>query len=273
MIALDADKLLFDVTQSKYVKGSFFNNSADSGVIKSDYKEPLKPYKRRFKELIKETEDEIAVALLGKVKIKGIEAILSDPKSNFRYDIYPEYKANRTESDRGDLFRRLKKWACKKYRWEKGFEADDVVSYLVSEHGYVGATFDKDMLRGVAGTWFDTYHTRRYAIETTEDDARRFNLIQVIMGDSVDNIKALPKKAGDPMIPCDIEKLGLSKQPFKMTEKLAGEALDEHGWDWDGVIKVFEQQGYGEKEAVLNLQLTSMEQYVGKSKPKLKHKI
>ena len=84
MIALDADYLIFMCTEGKYVKNGAFG--AEEGSTKAkDYKEPLKPYKNKFKRLVKEVEDEIATDMVGQVK--GIKVILSDPngKLQIRY--------------------------------------------------------------------------------------------------------------------------------------------------------------------------------------------
>lgn len=253
-IAIDADPLIFEVCEGKYTQSNLFDN------------ESLGAYKQRFKDLANDIADETAVALLGRCKIKGKPKIcLSDPDTNFRYDIYPEYKANREDIEKSKLFYKLRKWALKKYGYVKNTEADDVVSYYVREHGYIGATKDKDMLRGVAGIWFDTYHTRRFIVEVSEQEANNFTLIQTLTGDPSDNIMALPKKAGDPMI--DAIPLGNGeRKPFKVTEKIAIELLEAHGWHWDGVIRSFEAKGFGKKEAILNRRLIGMDQLHRKGK-------
>jgi DNA polymerase-1 len=236
MIALDADYLIFECTEGNYVTSNTFANEQVD----------LKPFKKRFKQLVKDIEDEIAVEMLGKVKIKGIEVILSDPEGNFRYDIYPEYKANRKEGDRTETFYRLRKWAHKKYGYVKNCEADDVVAHYVRK-GWIGASFDKDLLRGVAGTWFDVYYSRRHITETSQRDADNFNLIQNLTGDPTDNIKGLPRVA----------------------EKTAIKLLDKHGWDWDGVVAIYKEKGFDEDYAILTRRLTSMEQWSPKKGVKL----
>ena len=254
-LVIDADGLLFQVAEGSYTQDNLFAN------------ESLKAYKQRFKDLVSGIEDEVSVALLGKVKLKGKTKVsLSDPKSNFRYDIYPAYKANREDGSRSDLFYQLRKWALKYYGYVKHIEADDEVAYYVRK-GYIGASFDKDLLKGVAGLWFDTYHSRRSITETSELEAQRFNMCQVLMGDPTDNILALPKVAGNPMID-GVPTKGVRK-PFKVTEKIAIQLLDEYGWDWNGVIKAYEAKGFTEKEAILNKRLVSMIHWTPKKGIKL----
>ncbi len=269
-IALDADYLIFMCTEGKDVKGSYFGAEDGSVGTKKGYKESLKPYIEKFKFLVQEVEDEIAATLVG--EIKGIKVILSDSNTNFRYKMYPEYKGVRPE--RSKLFYRLRKWAEKEYGYVKGIEADDECAYLVREKGWIGASMDKDLLRGVAGTWYNVHFMHRKFVITEELEARNFNLIQTLTGDPTDNIKALPKKAGTGMIPLDELPAGKTRQPFKVTEKLAIELLDKYGWDWAGVIAAFEEKGFGEKEALLNRRLIGMDQsFPSKKKGSKKWKI
>ncbi len=247
-IALDADYLVFMCTEGKHIKENTFDNE----------KVKLKPFKEKFKMLVQEVEDEIAANFPG--EIKGIKVILSDSNSNFRYDMYPEYKGERPP--RSELFYRLRTWAEKKYGYVVNLEADDIVAFLVREKNYFGASMDKDLLLGVPGDWFNVHHMHRSFSYTSEKQARDFNLIQTLMGDSTDNIKALPKKLGDPMID-GIPTPGIRK-PFKVTEKLAMELLDNFGWNWGGVVKSFESKGFGEKEALLNRRLIGMDQWTPK---------
>lgn len=254
-IYIDADPLLFECTEGTFTKMSMF--SAENGDIETNYKEPLKQYKEKFKQLVQNIEDEIAVELIG--QIKGTKVILSDPNKCFRYDIYPEYKGARSESQRGPLFYRLRKWALKKYGYVKKVEADDVVSHYVRK-GHVGATMDKDMLRGVGGIWFDTYHTRREIKNISDEDALKFNFIQTLMGDTTDNIPALPKNFGDSMIN-GISNSDGTRKPYKVTEKIAVELLDKHGWSWAGVLAAYQEKGFGEKEFLLNARLILLTQW------------
>jgi len=232
MIAHDADYLIFMCTESKAVKTGGFKAEGGGSVKGKKYKEPLKPYKNKLKRLIQDVEDSFSATFVGQVK--GIKPIFSDPNGNFRYDIYPEYKGERPE--RTKLFYRLRKWALKKYGYVKGVEADDEVAYLVGVKGWFGASM------------------------TSEGEARNFNLIQTLMGDPTDNIKALPKKDGDPMIPVANLPKG-QRQPFKVTEKIAIELLDKFGWSDEGVLAVFKSKGFGEKERTLNRRLIGMDQY------------
>ena len=237
-IALDADYLIFQATEGKHTKGNFFANE------KLD-KSTLKEYKEKVKREIAHVMDEIAAAYPGEVK--GIKAFFSDPDSNFRYELEPEYKANRKSGDRSELYYMLRKWAIKKYGYVKDCEADDVVAYYVREKGWFGASFDKDLLRGVPGRWFNVHYMRRNFVDTSVGEARNFNLLQTLMGDPVDNIKGLPR----------------------VGEKTAIKLLDKYGWDWDGVLAAYEEKGLTEEDAILTRRLIGLDQWTPKKGVKL----
>ena len=237
MIALDADYLIFQLTEGKAQTNSAFPDA--DGMEVEEYKKPLKPYKKALKKAIKDVEQEVAANLPGEVK--GIKPFFSDPTGNFRYDIFPDYKKNRKGSERSELFYRLGRWAFKKYGFVPNTEADDVVAYHVRK-GWIGASFDKDLLKGVAGTWFDVYHSRRYIVWTTEEDAKHFTLLQTLAGDSTDGI------------------IGIPRVGMKTAEKL----LIANGDNWEGVVKSYENAGLTEEDAILNRRLIGMDQYDGK---------
>jgi len=230
MIALDADFLIFQCTEGAYEKENKFANEKVS----------LKPYKKRMKQLIKDIEDEIAINVLGRFKIKGIKPFFSDPNGNFRYKLDPNYKGQRT-SKRSDLFYELREWAIKKWGYTEGLEADDVVAHY-GRKGWLIASMDKDVLKQCPGEHFDVYHSRRYMIETSIDGARRFTLLQSVMGDPTDNIKGIPG----------------------VGEKTAVKLLDEFGWDWTGVVKSHESKGLTKDDAILTRRLVGMDQWNGK---------
>ena len=260
-IVIDADYLIFMCTEGKQTKMSMFKD--ESGDVAEDgYKEPLKQYKTKFKALVNDIVEEIAANTIGEFKIKGKPKLLfSDPNSNFRYDLQEDYKGDRKDSSRGPLFYRFREWALGKYGYEENLEADDVYGHCMSTGEYIGATFDKDCYKGTSGTHFNVHHMHRNMITTSIDEARRFNYLQCLMGDATDNIRALPKKKGDPMIPIPNH---VGRQPFKVTEKLATELLDEFGWDEQGIIKAYESKGHTKKEAELTMRLILVTQWDGK---------
>ena len=262
-IAIDADYLIFECTESRDNKGSYF--TAEDGFEDKEYKKPLKPFKDKFKDslgyLLKEifaslpgefTEDLDIICFRGlripkdymrefHTKHGYIKLCFSDPKGNFRTLTCTQSTRLIRKGERSKEFYRLRKWALKEYGYPKGFEADDEVAHLVRDKGYLGASMDKDLL-GTEGTWFDTYHSRRHIVKTTKEEAAKFVLLQTLAGDPTDNIKGIPR-------------VGMAT---------AHKLLDEFGWDMRGAIKAYESKGLTEYDAILNRRLVDMHQYDGK---------
>jgi 5'-3' exonuclease len=165
--------------------------------------------------------------------------------------MYPDYK--RARPKRSPLWYRLHKWGLKKYGYVKGIEADDEVAYLVRKKGWIGASMDKDLLRGVPGVWFNVYHTKRDLNITEPFEARNFNLIQTLTGDPVDNIRGIPRVA----------------------EITAIKMLERYGWDWNGVVAAYKERALTEGDAIFTRRLICMNQWTPKKgvrlwKPKKK---
>ena len=220
-LVIDADHILYLVDHA----------------LKNDIDATHNQAKNLFKDKIEEYKDIVDVeGIVKNFKIKKVIVSISD-KSNFRYDFYPEYKQNRSCSVRTELFLSLRKWARKKYSPKQNIEADDFVAYHVSK-GAIGVTTDKDLFNGVAGLWYNAHHAHRCWISTTKEQADKFVLLQSIMGDSVDNIKG-------------IKRMGVVR---------ATKHLDDNGWTWDSVVKLYNS----EEEAVFTRRLVDMHQWTPK---------
>ena len=240
-LVVDADYAIFTITEGKNVKSSMFPTTGKRIGKGKKYKEPLKPYKDRLKEMIRDLEETIAVEVVAEDFKIGTDTkvIFSDPDTNFRYDLYPEYKANRkTGPERSKLFYRLRKWAHKKYTVAKDFEADDLVAYYVREEGYLGVSFDKDLIYGVPGIWYNPHYMHKCIVKTDPYEADRFTMLQTLAGDPTDNIKGI-KGVGIPT---------------------AQKLLNDYGWDWNGIRAIYSEKGMTEDDAILTRRLVGMDQ-------------
>lgn len=133
-------------------------------------------------------------------------------QGNFRYDIYPEYKANRKDQVKPTHLQAVKEFAIKEYKAviSEGCEADDLCgidqyqSNLLGEETLLVHT-DKD-LDMIPGNHFNPElwregicirEERRYIV--SPNDAIRHFYWQMLVGDPTDNIKGArgigPKKA------------------------------------------------------------------------------
>jgi hypothetical protein len=103
------------------------------------------------------------------------------------------YKYNRKGgAPKPPIFYALKEYIQQKWGFYgvKGLEADDLVAIYQTKDTIICSP-DKDVLKQLAGTHFN-YGKMEY-IETTEEDANKFLLMQVLMGDSTDGIPGIPK--------------------------------------------------------------------------------
>ena len=121
-----------------------------------------------------------------------IVALTSRP--SFRYDLYPEYKANRKDKPKpeflGDCMAELER-----YPWLRipNTEGDDVIG-IVSTRGEIGdhviVTVDKDLLQIPGLHWNPDKGEQR---RVSEDEADLLFHMQWLMGDRTDNVPGIPK--------------------------------------------------------------------------------
>lgn len=122
-------------------------------------------------------------------------------KNNFRYKIYPQYKANRTKTIKPELLEYAKNYLIELGAVEShDSEADDFVISAAKEvvNNCVISTLDKDLLFWGPNVPFYDYRTYKDVIgEFKNISNKQRNLaraVQLVVGDSTDNIKSIPKK-------------------------------------------------------------------------------
>lgn len=114
----------------------------------------------------------------------------------FRYNIYPEYKANRKYSDKPKHFDAIKEYLITKYNcnYNHNLEADDLVVIYKNQlvdHECIIISPDKDILMLEGKHYNPRINTWVY---TNKQEANKHFWKSMITGDSVDNIKGLPGK-------------------------------------------------------------------------------
>ncbi len=233
-VVIDADGLIFLVA-SGYTKIEDRTGAKPIKGLDVD----ITSNKLHFKTLVKDLFAQVEILSVGESwKPKKPKLIYSD-STNFRYDIFPTYKAKRSEKT--PITKMMTAWCKgrKKAIIVPGTEADDVIAHEV-RNGAIGMTSDKDLLYGVPGTWFDIKHNTW--IETTPEDAERFTLLQTLAGDSTDGIPGIPR-------------VGM---------KTAENILVSQGANWEGVVKAYKAAGLTLEDAILNRRLVGMDQFNGK---------
>ena len=141
------------------------------------------------KEMVKFVDE-----MLVHTKTDSYQLVLS-PKKNFRYEVSPDYKANRKKPKvELILLKPLRKYMLKEMDAIifDAVEADDVcVSRMYKEPGeYVLCHIDKD-LNQAYGSHYNYNTQERYIIDQEEADFWFYK--QALEGDSVDGIKGCPQ--------------------------------------------------------------------------------
>lgn len=144
-------------------------------------------------------------------------------KDNFRYKVFPEYKANRREAKRPKWEQEVKTYFSLDWNaeWSDGCEADDMMGIALTELGDEGiiATIDKD-LDMIPGKHYNFVKKELY--EITPDQAVYNFYYQLLVGDTADGIKGVPgigpKKAGRILAACESEREQLLRYEKAMLE-------------------------------------------------------
>ena len=153
--------------------------------------------------------DAMISEMAGILGTSSIELWLSGD-NNFRYQVYPEYKANRINAKRPKWEKDVKAYLIKEYNANisNGCEADDMLGIRQFELGAdsIIATIDKD-LDMIPGWHYNFVKKEKYFV--TPEEAIRFFYYQCLIGDTADGIKGVsgigPKKAKNILDACDEE--------------------------------------------------------------------
>lgn len=164
----------------------------------------------------------------------------------FRYELYPQYKANRNRDASPKHLSALKEHCAKNFSNVVSnplFEADDLIveAALANKDALVFA-IDKDILNTLPGRHFNP--KKREIVETSESEALRWPFLQAVVGDSSDNVPGAPG-------------LGPKKAPAFLSGADTEYAL------WQGVVRAFESVGRDEEDALLSMRLVNMKQCKG----------
>lgn len=114
---------------------------------------------------------------------------LTDGPSNFRLELYPEYKANRT-AGKPKLYHSIRDYLQEKWGAVvvEGMEADDAIAMaLHMDSEAICVSSDKDLLT-VAGKHYNPRKPEDGLFEQPPIEAARSFYKQLLMGDLVDNI-------------------------------------------------------------------------------------
>ena len=165
--------------------------------------------------------------------------IILTPRTNFRYNIFPDYKNKRPPRSESRIalmkmiLERLRPWV----EIHKDVEADDVVIYYAKQ-GWMVSAIDKDVINACPTFCYD-YNKYVWNQPKSEMQIESWYLMQALMGDSTD---CIPGAKG-------------------IGEKGAFKIVNEMSWkSFAGIIEYFPSY----EDALLSMRLVRMDQWNGK---------
>lgn len=159
--------------------------------------------------------NELVDLLLEKTQVDSYRFFISG-KGNFRKQIYPEYKANRTQP-RPRHLQDLREWACHEVNaevTENELETDDYLGIYQTPDTII-CSLDKDLLQIPGRHYRWAISTAKWSkdeefIEQTELEGLRLFYEQCLKGDQSDNVKGVSglgdKRAKKLLKECNTEK-------------------------------------------------------------------
>lgn len=162
----------------------------------------------------------------------------------FRYDLAPDYKANRIGGRKPLGYNSLVEKAKETFEWKsmQGLEADDVMGILATtktKTPKIIVSDDKD-LKTIPGTLYRNGDL----LTITEDEADHWQLYQTLIGDTADGFKGLPG--------CGPK--GAEKILTHPEDSVDPYSTYQH-WAWDAVCRAFEAKGLTEADALIQARL------------------
>jgi len=162
------------------------------------------------------------------------------PSTNYRYELFPDYKASRKNKRKPLGLRWLIDWMMENYGGIKAenMEADDWIGILCTKDAdkTIAVSGDKDF-GTLPVVWYNPLKDE--TVKTTEEEAHNFHLIQSLAGDQADGYSGA-KGVGI---------IGAKK------------LLDKKGYNWETVVEAYEKAGQTEEDALLNARLAYILQH------------
>lgn len=219
-IAIDADSIISKALnrQKDNMELAFYEFCSEIGSIKGAIFNGLHEY---------EKGDDVEIK------------IILTPRTNFRYEIFKDYKHKRPprSQERIELMKlviaRLKPWS----EIHPNVEADDVVIHYAKQ-GWMVAAIDKDVINACP-TYCYNYNKYKWEPPSSEAQVEQWYLMQALMGDSTD---CIPGAKG-------IGEVGAYK------------IVNEMNWkSFANIIQYFDSY----EDALLSMRLVRMDQWNGK---------
>lgn len=183
---------------------------------------------------------EMLMDLSDKVPNTKFSLCFSD-RLNFRKDLYPDYKSNRSNQRKPMGFKVFRDEVIEKYKGiiKPTLEADDVIGILATkpDADYIIYSGDKD-LKQIPGK----HLVDGQVITITKEEGDKFHMLQTLTGDAVDGYPGCP---------------GIGK--VKAQRIL--ESIDDWSLVWETVVDVYDKAGLTEEDALVQARMARILQW------------
>ena len=165
--------------------------------------------------------------------------------TNWRMDVYPEYKSNRKATRKPLVLKAIREWASNKYFSvsSSNLEGDDVIGMLATDPKlsgkYVICTIDKDM-KTIPGSHYNFGSDEFFEINNHEAD--KWHMFQTLTGDATDGYPGCPgigKVKAEKILNDAINEGTPWAKPHEMQEIM-----------WKHVVAAYDKAGFGEEYAL-----------------------
>lgn len=267
ILRVDADSLLYMATFSPKYKQE---KAIEGGTFKSEdiVKTTLKDYKIHLDEIIAEVVRACEYqSMLGNMeRFKDYELVFTS-STNFRYDIFPEYKYRRALRPKNNTLIRIKKYAKANLGVvPEGIEADDYV-YYYGMKGDPVASGDKDVINSIPSGVYWYHGQHKEVITNTIESATKWLLLQCVMGDAGDDIPGI-EGIGEGTAK---KLLGDTLSFDRVIEIYQGINVELEDKKANSIVKkAFEKKMYTKEDAILTRRLVGLDQWSGPRRNKVR---
>lgn len=223
-----------------------------------------------FKAAKRQARDEIE-GYMEKLDGDKLTVCLSDDIENYRNDILPSYKGNRT-GERPEYLYDLKEWLYERYpsaRWPR-IEADDLMGVLASEPGTgeerIMVSSDKDMLT-IPGLLYRPHLEDPQVEETSLAEADYYHLFQTLTGDATDHYAGCPgvgpkraKHALDNLTGVTPVRREITRGKNKGEIRTTWEEC-QYSTRWEVIVSLYAKAGLGPRDALVQARCARILRY------------
>lgn len=176
--------------------------------------------------------------------------------NNWRKNVLPSYKSNRTSTRKPIVLSAIRKWAQDNYesRIIPNLEGDDILGLMATdptmENKVIICTIDKD-LKTIPANHYNFAKDELFTVSVHE--ANMYHMMQTLTGDATDGYKGCPSIGG-----VTAKKI-LDKVLEEATPWASQAQLD--AMMWKAVVATYAKAGLGEEEALVQARVARILRY------------